>query len=86
MSINQEKWLMSKDYLKSWEKNDVKLSIGNEKYMSIISTKINPVNNEASNKSRAPTTSTIGIQLANKMSDKGWSIIDIAIITHDLGE
>ena len=46
----------------------------------------NPVNNEASNKPRQQTTSTIDVQLVYKKSDKGRSIIDIAIATHDLGE
>ena len=44
------------------------------------------MNNEASNKPRQPTTSANGVQLMYKKSDKGRSIIDIAIITHDLGE
>ena len=65
---------------------DVKILIGNEKIANTNQRKINPVNNEVSNKPRQPTTSIIDVQLVNKISDKGWSIIEIAIITHDLGE
>ena len=56
------------------------------KNMTIKSTKINPVNNEESNKSRAPTKSDNGVKLVYKKSDKGRSNIDIAIATHYLGE
>ena len=49
--------------------------------MTIKATKTNPVNNAASNKSRSPTTSTNGVQLVDKKSDKGRSNIDIAIAT-----
>ena len=44
------------------------------------------MNNEESNKSRAPTTSANGVKLVYKKSDKGRSNIDIAIETHYLGE
>ena len=54
--------------------------------MTIKITKINPVNNVAFKKSRAPTINTNGIQLVDKKSDKGSSNIDIAIVTHCLGE
>ena len=48
----------------------VKFLIGHEKYAKEI-TKINPVNNAASKKSRAPTTSANGVKLVDKKSDKG---------------
>ena len=63
----------------------VKCLIGNEKFSKEI-TKINPVNNAASKKSRVLTTSANDVQLMYKKSDKGWSIIDIAISTHYLDE
>ena len=73
-------------HLKSRERNDVKFSIGNEKFDNKNQRKINPVNNEASNKSRAPIISANGVQLVYKKSDKGRPNIDIAIATHYLGE
>ena len=65
---------------------DVDFSIGQTKNLLIKSTKINPTNNTASKKSKVPTTSANGVQLMNKKSKKGWSIIDIAIAIHDLCE
>ena len=72
-------------HLKSRGMNNVKFLIGNEKFAKEIQ-KINPVNNNASNKSKEPTTRPNGVWLLDKMSDKGWSIVDIAITTHYLGE
>ena len=50
--------------------NDVKFLIGHEKSAKEI-TNINPVNNAASKKSRAQTTSANDVQLVDKKSDKG---------------
>ena len=50
--------------------NDVKFLIGREKVVKEI-TKINPINNTTSKKSRVPTTSANGVQLVDKKSDKG---------------
>ena len=50
--------------------NDVKFLIGNEKFAKEIQ-KINPVNNDASNKSEEPTTRLNGVQSVDKKSDKG---------------
>ena len=51
-----------------------------------INSKINPVNNDASNKSKESTPRPNGVWLLDKESEKGWSIVDIAITTHYLDE
>ena len=44
------------------------------------------MNNAASKKSTAPTTSANGVQLVDKNGDKGWGSNDIAITSHYLGK
>ena len=56
-------------YLKSRWMSDVKFAIGNEKLPKKFN-KTNQVNNAASKKSRAPTTSANGVQFVDKKSYK----------------
>ena len=72
-------------HLKSRGMNDVKFLIGNEKFAKEIQ-RINPVNNDESNKSKEPATSANGVWLVDKKCEKGWTIVNIAITTHYLGE